>query len=143
LETFDDTQILLKDLYLKDSVELSSQRLEYAFTSTADPKTFANRFELIIARPSVTTAVGDLFPLNEINIYPNPTSNSFEIELPKSFKGTVKTLNNLGQELGTLELGLEGEILKGNFDLSPQSSGIYFVQVSNGSKVYTKKVIKK
>jgi hypothetical protein len=143
LETFDDTQILLKDLYLKDSVELSSQHLEYAFTSTADPKTFANRFELIIARPSVTTAVGDLFPLNEINIYPNPTSNSFEIELPKSFKGTVKTLNNLGQELGTLELGLEGEILKGNFDLSPQSSGIYFVQVSNGSKVYTKKVIKK
>lgn len=142
-ETFSDVIITLKDLYLKDSIEVSANQSEYSFTITSDPKTFANRFELSIARPAVTTSVEDLYPQNQINVYPNPTNGTFDVELPKNFNGSVKTLNNIGQEIGIIDLNKEGERLKGNFDLTPQSAGIYFVQVSDGSKVYTKKVIKK
>ena len=142
-ETFSGVIITLKDIYLKDSIEVSANQSEYSFTSTADTKTFANRFELSIARPAVITSVEDLSPLNQINVYPNPTNGTFDVELPKNFNGFVKALNNLGQEIGIINLNKEGERLKGNFDLTPQSAGIYFVQVSDGSKVYTKKVIKK
>ncbi len=143
LETFDNVVIMLKDLLLKDSVELSSQRLEYAFTSTADPKTFSNRFELIIARPSVTTAVEDAFPSDRISIYPNPTNSVVQIEVSKDFAGSVKVLSSIGQELGAIALENNGELLKGSFDLSSQAAGFYFIRVVEGTKVYAKKVIKR
>ncbi|NOS55449.1 MAG: T9SS type A sorting domain-containing protein, partial [Cyclobacteriaceae bacterium] len=144
METFGgDVNIILKDNLMKDSVQITGQSKELTFSVTADPKTYGDRFELIIARPSVTTSIEDAFPGNQISIYPNPTNGAVQIEVSKDFAGSVKVLNNLGQELGKIELVNSGELLKGSFDLGAQAAGFYFIRVVEGTKFYAKKVIKR
>lgn len=144
METFGgDVNIILKDNLMKDSVQITGQSKELTFSVTADPKTYGDRFELIIARPSVTTSIEDAFPGNQISIYPNPTNGAVQIEVSKDFAGSVKVLSNLGQELGTIELVNNGQLLSGSFDLSSQAAGFYFIRVSEGTRVYAKKVIKR
>jgi hypothetical protein len=144
METFGgDVNIIVKDNLMKDSVQITGQSKELTFSVTADPKTYGDRFELIIARPSITTAVEDAFPSDRISIYPNPTNGAVQIEVSKDFAGSVKVLSSIGQELGAIALENNGELLKGSFDLSSQAAGFYFIRVVEGTKVYAKKVIKR
>ncbi|MCZ8069909.1 MAG: T9SS type A sorting domain-containing protein [Cytophagales bacterium] len=143
IESFDSgIEIYLKDAYLKDSL-MVSQNFEYNFSTVTDPKSYKDRFSLIIGRPSVTTAASDDSANGITKIYPNPTNGEFTIETEQSADKTASILNSVGQRIGKVDLTPSEKWLVGTWDLATQPEGVYFVQIVNGKKVQTKKIVKK
>lgn len=143
IESFDSgIEIYLKDAYLKDSL-MVSQKFEYNFSTVTDPKSYKDRFSLIIGRPSVTTAASDDSANGITKIYPNPTNGEFTIETEQSADKTATILNSIGQRIGKVDLTPSEKWLVGTWDLATQPEGVYFVQIVNGKKVQTKKIVKK
>ena len=80
---------------------------------------------------------GNITKTELVNIYPNPTTGAVTVDLLNSTNGllTVKTL--VGQSLQTFRL-VEG---KNSIDVSGLSSGIYLMEINNGSQTQVKRVI--
>ncbi len=75
----------------------------------------------------------------EINIYPNPASNTLHVQfnIPSNTKTQIKILNVLGDEL------LSKQIHNGEhaIDVSELSNGIYFMEFINEKARETRKII--
>jgi hypothetical protein len=86
---------------------------------------------------SGTVNVGELVE-NEINVYPNPTSNwlTFETKFPAD-KICITTIT--GDELITIE----PSNLKTTLSLEAYSAGVYFIVIHSKSGKITKQLIKK
>lgn len=73
---------------------------------------------------------------NLVTIYPNPTSNSFEIICPA--KSTIKIYDMMGKLLRNISTINS----KSTIDVSDFSTGIYSIKVSNSFGNYTLKLVK-
>ncbi len=76
--------------------------------------------------------------IRNLTIYPNPFSNQFLVSFKPSDKTTVEVYNLLGGRVLTQQITTLLTLL----DLSNQPNGVYFVRVTDGKEVLTKKVIK-
>jgi hypothetical protein len=70
----------------------------------------------------------------EIKLYPNPTTGKFSIVNIET--GTIYVKNMAGQIVYT------GELSNNQMDISDQPDGMYFIEVRNGSELFTGRVIK-
>ena len=79
---------------------------------------------------------------NGINIYPNPNSGSFTINLMlnSTDEGSIEIINSLGQVVTTSSEKISGNYQK-EINLSNHSTGIYCVVVKAGNDVWKEKVI--
>lgn len=75
---------------------------------------------------------------NVLNIYPNPFNTQFIINYQPTTNTRVEVYNLLGSKVLTQQLTQSLTVL----DLSNQPNGLYFVKVSDGNEVITRKVIK-
>ncbi len=73
---------------------------------------------------------------NNISVYPNPSSDVFNIDLKSAT--TIVVINSLGQTVTEQTLNAGKQII----DLKNQAKGIYFVKVKQGEKFETIKLIK-
>ena len=87
----------------------------------------------------------ELFADDDVQLYPNPASNemvTLTINTSDNMQVSVDVINQLGQQVGQI---YNGEIATGlrRFDLNTAnySAGIYFVRVSSGNKISTKKLV--
>lgn len=83
-----------------------------------------------------TTAVNELPKLNGLSVYPNPTNGMLSLQL-KDYVGSFKVemVNILGEKILTVAN-------QSTIDVSTFPSGIYFVQVKQGSTTQVTKFIK-
>jgi len=91
-----------------------------------------------------TIGVNELLNDLSIIISPNPSNGKFTIELSNSGisnnnKFAVKIYNVLGVQVYLSELK---PLTHNEIDLSNVPKGIYFVNVYNGDKIYTRKIVK-
>jgi hypothetical protein len=147
---FNAYDVLLEDKYL-GVIQLVNDNPTYQFEITANPLTFGeNRFRLIFVNR------GDFDYLKRIqgiyknvngvvNMYPNPTAQVTSVQVPNMSgnMAQVKVYNAVGQEL----MSFSSAINKGNssfeIDLGVQSSGVYFVEVTDElGKVSKGKLVK-
>lgn len=88
-----------------------------------------------------TTGINDIAFANAINIYPNPNTGKFDVELGVPVNNTMKvTVTNMtGQVMGTFGYSdlVDGKL---SVDLSTAAAGVYFVQVQSDNNIATKKV---
>ena len=90
-----------------------------------------------IVRPYIRTGVEDVKQENAFIVYPNPSSGM--VQLKTSFSTCkIRIVNTLGQLKYEKEV-LQNEIL----DLSGLQKGLYFIQLNDGSKTGTEKLILK
>jgi len=98
--------------------------------------------------PSLPSAAAteDKIPVNSeqssFNVYPNPTSGNFTLELNGDFpssSATIEILGIWGEKV--LTKVLTGD-RKCEFSLSDRPSGIYFIRVISGSNAASAKIIK-
>ncbi|EJF10237.1 T9SS type A sorting domain-containing protein [Pontibacter sp. BAB1700] len=81
--------------------------------------------------------------IEEINFHPNPNNGRFKLKFALKNKGTtvVRVMDDKGQEVfvDTIEK-LEG-VYEREIDLTPFGRGLYFLQVAQGGRYHTKKVL--
>ena len=92
---------------------------------------------------AVLTGINNFnFDAVNYNVYPNPATESVNIDLTNDKKETVTitVMNNLGQLVKSVDLGRATEV---NYLLSTLNltSGIYYIKTSVGDKSSTKKLI--
>jgi len=83
--------------------------------------------------------------LNEVvnlNVYPNPAKNNFSISLnnEKAEPVSYELINAIGQSVKKENLGNQQGKTIYNINVSEIPAGVYFVKVSEGNKVSTKKI---
>ncbi len=81
---------------------------------------------------------------NDINIYPNPTTGNFYIDIDTSLKGDMDiTIYNLsGQNLYNKSIPVSKNFENQNIDINHFQSGIYMLKVVIDGKEYSKRIIK-
>ena len=77
-------------------------------------------------------AFGDLF-----TVYPNPFTNVITIENHGSIPHEIELLNTQGKRVQKTTVNKDIQL-----DTTALPSGIYFIRISNGSKSYTRRVVK-
>jgi Secretion system C-terminal sorting domain len=78
-------------------------------------------------------------PAAEISIYPNPSNGYFTLSLPQNMPYTMTIFNSKGEKLMQQTGNSSAETVNAG-NLQP---GTFVVQVKQGSKLYTEKLIKK
>mgnify|MGYP001394639152 CR=1 FL=1 len=76
--------------------------------------------------------------LDELKIFPNPTSNAINFQASFAIEKVV-ILNNLGQ----IVIDFEPNINKLTYDVSELKSGLYYVKITGNNSIITEKIIKK
>ena len=75
--------------------------------------------------------------MEQVTLYPNPTSGIVNLELPATMQDVrIALFNMAGQQIPV-------SLKENQFDISNLSSGVYTVQIQSGGKVCTKKLVKK
>ncbi len=83
------------------------------------------------------SGVNDM-PTGAIQIYPNPTSGIFTVDLPASTSSCAITITDItGKTISTRISAREKE----DFDLSTYPKGIYLIQVETDDKKYNQKIV--
>jgi hypothetical protein len=147
---FNAYDVLLEDKYL-GVIQLVNDNPTYSFENNANPLTFGeNRFRLIFVNRGdfdyLKRIQGIYKNMNGVvNMYPNPTIQSTSVQVPNMSgnMAQVKVYNAVGQEL----MSFSSAINKGNasfeVDLGVQSSGVYFIEVTDElGKVSKGKLVK-
>ena len=91
----------------------------------------------LISKDNSVTLSNSEFDFNAgIQLYPNPTSSTINIEKPENVAiETIKVYNSLGQLL--LQSSSTPQV-----DLSALSSGLLFIQFQTGDEIINKRIIK-
>lgn len=81
--------------------------------------------------------------IQEINIYPNPTTNGsfaleFEIDTEKEI--TVKLFNLIGKEILARNLQVFQGLNEESFNLNGKPKGVYILEISSGDKKEIRRV---
>lgn len=98
----------------------------------------ANGFATTPCGGAILSAKKEVKEINTLSIYPNPFANQFLVNYKPSAKTTVEVYNLLGGKVLTQQITTHLTLL----DLSNQPNGVYFVRVTDGKEVLTRKVVK-
>jgi hypothetical protein len=105
-------------------------------SETGSPSSFAviDDVELI---GGTTVKVQDLIIANSVNIYPNPSNGSFNVEIPAVLDNSVLSVYDItGKEVFTKNVS------SGLLNLNTNSaSGKYFVKIQNGKHSVSKSIV--
>lgn len=140
----DNVNAYLFDKYTNSRTLLENgAETSIAFTVNAsDASAATDRFDVVF---STTLGNEESVFSNSLKVYPNPvTQNQFFIQLPtqQGESLSVKLVNLLGQEVYSKSLDVSEGIVK----IQPETqlqSGVYLVNISNGTSTATKKLIVK
>jgi hypothetical protein len=83
-----------------------------------------------------TTTVTDA-KTSKFNLFPNPTNGSITIELDKISNYELSVINVLGQNVYTSSI----TDINTSVDLSSFDRGVYTIELTDGNRVYSDKLI--
>jgi len=78
--------------------------------------------------------------LSEVKVYPNPTDGQINLVLPQTATYEVMIYDMMGRLIISQTISNEGEFTHW-LDLSEQKNGLYFIEIRQGNRITTKKVI--
>jgi hypothetical protein len=90
---------------------------------------------------AATTGINKLAGNNELSIYPNPASTSFQVSLPGSGEAvlSIKMFDMVGKEITPLLISQKGD--KAIIEAGSLNDGLYFISVSGGGQSIIQKVV--
>jgi hypothetical protein len=131
---------LCKISILGDSVVLTRSGMQYSLYNQqmhdvwSESGSSISRVTMYV--DSITTGVHETSVNSSVNVYPNPSSGIFTVELKNSVaKGDIEVYNVMGEKVYQSAFSSSGKI-----DLSSQSKGIYFIQLRTAQGIVVKKI---
>jgi alpha-tubulin suppressor-like RCC1 family protein len=100
---------------------------------------------VMVGCPATLSNTEVIAEINEVNVYPNPTSDLVNINysLENSEKVSVTVTTIQGQTITELKMDKSSGVHSDSIDLSNQSSGMYFITITTETSSFTSKVIKR
>ena len=86
--------------------------------------------------PSTAVSVSEV-KQNIFNVYPNPTSGVFNLELNDNKSYDISIFNSLGQKVYNNIVNSTSMLI----DLEKLESGVYTIELQNSDIVYTERII--
>jgi hypothetical protein len=109
-----------------------------AYTFTAEKGLIADRFFL------VTKAVAGITPsvANNVNVYPNPTSETLNVSVADDYKGeiTLRLTDLSGREVWKQTATKDSKTYKTSVNMSERAQGMYILEVQGATKTVQKVV---
>ena len=99
-----------------------------------------------VNKVSLKTAVTvkEIKSLVDFNVYPNPSSDQFNIEL--NFDGkqqvSIYVTDNMGRLVNTLEENTTVDYYSNKLDMSAYGTGVYFLNVRSATGINVMKMVK-
>ncbi len=116
----------------------------YAIYRTSSPTQDMSMISVNVVAPGTVTGLlaASREELN-YSIYPNPTNGNFSLNMDglKSADAKIAVYNLVGELVYSAQAGTDNGSLAKDIQLNDVSNGVYFIKVSAGNKVFTKKVI--
>ncbi|OSY89371.1 hypothetical protein WH52_01670 [Tenacibaculum holothuriorum] len=97
----------------------------------------AARTSFDITSFDVEGELGNEAPVFSADVYPNPTTNFINIKMADDRYAEYKLVNMIGQVVE------QGEVTRASINVSNLQSGMYILEVNDGTRSFTKKVLKK
>lgn len=94
-------------------------------------------------RYSLDVAPSSELRVNDLGLFPNPDNGSFRLqfELPEQGATSIRIHNAAGRSIYDYELGAFSGPFSDEVDISQNGPGAYFLEITQGSKRFTKKVV--
>lgn len=99
---------------------------------------------MVIFQKSFPTTVNDLGLINNVGLFPNPTSGKFTLQLSSTYavkEIQVVITNVTGQKILEQKYLHNGGQFTQELNLTGQSKGVYFVEISAGSERVNRKIV--
>ncbi|WP_281324452.1 M4 family metallopeptidase [Flavobacterium sp. IMCC34518] len=90
-----------------------------------------------ITASTFASELGNEDNLFDFSLYPNPSSNFVNVKLADNRASSYRIMNFLGQQVDA------GKLSENAINIGKLSAGTYFVEINDGQKTMTKKLIKK
>ena len=99
---------------------------------------------VVISEMGPSIAEDRLLRFDEISIFPNPTPAAINLRINNSRAGryTLDLFNAMGQKLQSQNVNLVQGIQTHRIDLTDQPQGVYFLQISDGQQILSKRILK-
>ncbi|MEO8147399.1 MAG: T9SS type A sorting domain-containing protein [Bacteroidia bacterium] len=111
----------------------------YSYSNDGDVTGNHGYFDYWIVKLAQTTGIENLSTSNTLNIYPNPSTHNFSIPSNREFDNAqLNIFNALGCNVYSCRLNRETKVI----DAENFSSGIYYLQIIKGEKMWGEKIIK-
>lgn len=93
----------------------------------------------------VETGLSNELKVDDISFYPNPNTGRFNLSFTLAQKGsaTVRILDSTGKEIFQDQVQEGAEQYTQEIDISSHGRGLYFLQVAQGNRYHTKKILVK
>ena len=101
------------------------------------PSGVARSFARYIAGWQLTTGVNQTAGPDGITVFPNPNNGDFTISLPETRNTHLKVMNVLGEIVYDRMLS----DIHNTISLPNKPTGIYFIELENGSGIMRKKML--
>jgi len=98
----------------------------------------ANGFATTACGGSIIGLKDEIKENHGLGVYPNPFNHQFRVSYQPTNKSMVEIYNLLGSKVFSQELTKQETV----FDLTNKPNGIYFIRVTDGDKVLTRKIVK-
>ncbi|GAB3581054.1 hypothetical protein GCM10027345_23320 [Hymenobacter daeguensis] len=93
-------------------------------------------------RLSVVTAAQNAALAANVNLYPNPAHQSFQLSVPAGMRNaSAQLINALGQVVQTRQLSLPAAGGTTSFNVSGLAAGVYSLQLQSGADLVVKRVV--
>lgn len=127
--------------------ETSSYRVELIDNSTGCSNSFEGVYSFDENGVCTTSAEDLSAQIEEIRIFPNPVTTHLNIELDLNERLETSTyisiINTLGNTLFSQEINQSELSQQWQFNISDYPSGLYFIQITDGRKANTWKIMKR
>lgn len=137
----DGKEELVKGQYLK--LDHGIAKVVIFMNATVEDITADDKAALKEAGAAVETRKKEALEVEAISFYPNPNNGRFNLNFKLEDKGTtrVSVMDSRGEEVfvDTVE-NLSGEYNR-QIDLTPFGRGLFYLQIAQGKKYHTKKIL--
>lgn len=102
-------------------------------------------FKAVLSSVAPFTSAEDFNDVTSVHYYPNPTQGNvtFLLRSQVNNSGSYQVINSLGQVVSENDINVVPGANQFNIDLSSAPNGMYFVKITSGNFVSTKKINKR